>query len=283
MSSPSIVFELVAFAQQYSFYTTTIILIIGLTGNILNIFVFLNLKIFQKNQCAFYLIIESLANTTQLILLFLIRLLIRMNNGIDPANKSLLWCKLRTVVGVPVMLLSFSVVCFTAYDQFLSTSHRFTLRQMSTYKLAQCLTLTAVCLHVIHSIPFGIFLDINSSSICAISNPTFNLYYQFFYYPFFIGILPISISSFFSFLAFRNVRQVIRRQVPVIRRRLDCQLTAMTLIRTATFIILVLPFTIHRIYWLQIDRRYVEPLRVAIDSLILGIIVSLFNLNFAVE
>ena len=53
MSTSSIVFQLIAFAQQYTFYSTTIILIIGCIGNILNIIVFLNLRIFRKNQCAF--------------------------------------------------------------------------------------------------------------------------------------------------------------------------------------------------------------------------------------
>ena len=128
----------------------------------------------------FYLITESLTNTFELILLFLMRILTRINNGVELANESLLWCKLRTVISLPAALLSFTIVCFAAYDQFLSTSHRFTLRQMSTYKLARYLTLIALFLHIIHTIPFAIFLDINSSSICGISNPSFNQYYQFF-------------------------------------------------------------------------------------------------------
>jgi hypothetical protein len=283
MSSSSIVFQLIAFTQQYTFYSTTIILIIGFIGNILNIIVFLNLKIFRKNQCAFYLIIESLTNTVELILLFLIRTLTRINNGVEVANESLLWCKLRTVISVPAALLSFSIVCFAAYDQFLSTSHRISLRQMSTYKSAQCLTLAALCLLVTHSILFAIFLDVNSSVGCTISNPIFYRYYQFLYYPCFIGIVPISISSLFSFLAFRNVRQLVRHQVPIVRRRLDRQLTAMILIRTVIFVILILPHTIHRLYWLLLDYTDMELNQQATESLILEIIFSLFNLNFAVR
>jgi len=276
-------FSSIAFAEQYSFYTTLIILIFGFIGNILNIIVFLNLKIFQKNQCAFYLIIESLINTFQLIFLFLIKILIKINNGIDPANQSLLWCKLRTVIGQPIALLSFSVVCFAAYDQFLSTNHRFNLRQMSTYKLAQYLTLTSLCLYIIHSILFGIFLDINPSSGCAVYNRAFNRYYQFFYYPILVGLLPVSISSCFSFLAFRNVRRLVRHEISIVRRRLDRELTAMILVRTATFIILVLPYVIHRIYWLQISILQEKLMRYAIDSVILVVIVSLLNLNFGVR
>jgi hypothetical protein len=275
--------ELFSFVEQYAFYSSSIILIVGSIGNILNIIIFLNHKIFQKNQCVFYLIIESSLNTTQLILFFLMRLLTEINNGINLANQSLLWCKLRTVITQPITLLSFSVVCFAAYDQFLSTSHRISLRQMSTYKSAQCLTLAALCLLVTHSILFAIFLDVNSSVGCTISNPIFYRYYQFLYYPCFIGIVPISISSLFSFLAFRNVRQLVRHQVPIVRRRLDRQLTAMILIRTVIFVILILPHTIHRLYWLLLDYTDMELNQQATESLILEIIFSLFNLNFAVR
>lgn len=282
MSSSSMAVDLLAFAYQYSFYTTLIILIIGFIGNILNIIVFTNLKIFRKNQCTFYLIIESLLNTMQLILLFLIRISIRINNEIDPAGKSLLWCKLRTVISQPIILLSFSMICFAAYDQFLSTSHRIRLNQMSTYKLARYLTLIAFCLYIIHTIPFGILMNINSSSQCVLSNPGFNRYYLYFFYPIVIGILPISISSLFSFLAFRNVRRTVLRQIFVVRRRFDRQLTAMILIRAITFILLVLPYAIHRIYWLKIDLLHEESIRYTVNYLILVIIISLFNLNFGV-
>ncbi len=282
MSSSSIAVDLLAFAYQYSFYTTLIILIIGLIGNILNIIVFLNLKIFVKNQSAFYLTVESLLNTMQLILLFLIRLLIKINNGIDPASKSLLWCKLRTIISQPVTFLSFSMICFAAYDQFLSTSHRISLKQMSTYKLAQYLTVIAFCFYIIHIIPLGIFLNTNSSSGCILSDPGFNRYYLYFFYPIIIGILPVSISSFFSFLAFRNIRRIVPRQISVFRRRLDRQLTAMILLRTITFIILVFPYVIHRIYWLKINPFHQKSIRYAVNYLILVVVISLFNLNFAV-
>jgi hypothetical protein len=136
---------------------------------------------------------------------------------------------------------------------------------------------------MIHSIPFAIFLDINPSSGCAVYNQAFSRYYQFFYYPILLGIRPISISSCFSFLAFRNVRRLVPRQMSIVCRRLDRELTAMILVRTATFIILVLPYVIHRIYWLQISIFQEESMRYAIDSVILVVIVSLLNLNFGVR
>ena len=60
---------------------------------------------------------------------------------------------------------------------------------------------------------------------------------------FFNGLLPIFVSSLFSLLAYRNVRRIVRRQIPMDRRRLDQQLTAMIFMRVI-FFILLLP-TIH--------------------------------------
>jgi len=43
---------------NYVIYSNSFLLIIGLIGNILLISVFLILRIFRRNQCAFYLIVE---------------------------------------------------------------------------------------------------------------------------------------------------------------------------------------------------------------------------------
>lgn len=81
-------------------------------------------------------------------------------------------------------------------------------------------------------------------------------YTSFFIYPILCGILPIIVSSTFSLLAFRNVCRIIRRQIhPIIRRRLDQQLTAMVFIQVIFLIILILPFIIYRIYILNIISK----------------------------
>jgi hypothetical protein len=64
---------------------------------------------------------------------------------------------------------------------------------------------------------------------------------------------------------------------------MDQQLTAMILIRVIEFIILVLPYTIHHIYWLNINFYNDESLRSAINQLVLVIIYSFYHLNFGVK
>ncbi|CAF3388565.1 unnamed protein product [Rotaria sp. Silwood2] len=122
-------------AKKYTFYTSYIIFIIGIIGNFLNILVFTGLKIFRNNHCVLYLIIESISNICQLIIFFLIYLLTHIYK-MDPANMKLFWCKFRVMMIAFCTLISFSAICFSACDQYLSTSPQCNLRKMSTMKLA---------------------------------------------------------------------------------------------------------------------------------------------------
>ena len=213
--------NILSFIQQFSSYSNYIIFTIGITGNILNILVFTGLKTFRNNQCAFYLTTEAISNIIQLIISFLVRILITLY-GTDPTGSVLFWCKLRGIIIILCTVISFSAVCFAAFDQYLSTNHQFYLREKSTIKLAKTLVLIATCFSLLHIIPFGIFVKIQSSS-CLVFDPTMSNYISYFYYPVLTGILPIFIASLFSFFAYQNVRRIVRRQIAIIRRRLDRQ------------------------------------------------------------
>ena len=102
-------------------------------------------------------------------------------------------------------------------------------------------------------LPF--FYEIRSSNGCSIYNPIFNYYYSFVHFCVLLGLLPIIVSSLFSLLAYQNVRRIVRRQVPILRRRLDRQLTAMTLIHTLFIIIPSLPYYIFLVYTLLLSSN----------------------------
>jgi hypothetical protein len=272
--------EIIYAVQNYIGYVTYIIFVLGILGNLMNMLVFTTLKVFRNNQCVFYLITESIANIIQLFIFFFIRMLTEINVT-DPANYILFWCKFRGMMITLCTVISFSTICFAACDQYLSTSHQFYLRQMSTIKLARILIFTTVCVSTLHTIPFSINLVIQGS-VCTNYNPGMSNYLSYFYYTILTGALPIVIASSFSILAFRNVRRIVRRQVPIVRRRLDRQLTAMVLVRVIAFVIMTLPFGVQRTYNYQVKITPANPLSYAINSLALTFLSTLFNLNYAV-
>ena len=54
--------RILEFSVQYSVYTGYMIVISGLIGNVLNILVFTQLKLFRNNRSAFYLTVESISS-----------------------------------------------------------------------------------------------------------------------------------------------------------------------------------------------------------------------------
>jgi len=265
-----------------SVYPGFFIIITGLIGNLISILVFTQLKLFRKNQSAFYLTVASIIDCYQLSFITSTRV-IAAAFGYDPTQSSTVWCKLRIYLAQFGSTTLATIICFAAIDQFLSTNYQQYLRQMSTFKLAQRLICILIILAVLYCICFPIFYEIRPSAGCATYNPMFNYYYSFVHLCIVIGILPIVISSSFSLLAYRNVRHIIRRQMSIHRRRLDRQLTAMILVRVALFVMTTLPYVSFRIYQINssIDQSNISYLVVTVQ-LIKTTFTEIYNINHSV-
>ena len=97
------------------------------------------------------------------------------------------------------------------------------------------------------------------------------------------GLLPFFVSSLLSLLAYRNVRRIVRRQIPLIRRRLDQQMTAIALARVVSMILLVAPFLIFSLVNLNINRNDLNDVGKAVYSLLSMITSLLVYSNFSVS
>lgn len=269
--------------QRYTLSIYFVLLIGGLVGNFCNILVFSDLKIFRRNQSAFYFITALIADNFLLIIVLPFRVSDYVF-GYDPTRFSIVWCKLRQMLVQFFSLLSFSAICFVAIDQYLTTHFQAYLRQLSSLKLAHRLIGIAIIVWTLHGIPVLIFYEIQSNSgECVIYNGRFQTYFSFIHLCLLSGILPITVSGIAAGFAYRNVRHVIRRQVPIVRRRLDRQWTAMVLIKVAFLILTTLPFVILRIYLMNRSIKQIDSIRVAIEQLVFTITSSLFYLNSAVS
>ncbi|CAF4285014.1 unnamed protein product, partial [Adineta steineri] len=84
-------------------------------------------------------------------------------------------------------------------------------------------------------IALGSSYNVQPTLGCLLSNYVAVQYSTYFLYPIFGGLLPVVIASVFSILAYHNVRHIVRRQLPIVRRKLDKQITAMVLMRVIVF------------------------------------------------
>ena len=273
--------EILQIAAQYWTYTGSVTFTIGIIGNIINILVFTNLKFFRNNRCIFYLIIESISDFFYQFFSISLTILISIY-GNDLTGNSLIWCRLKYLLAQSFGLITFSMICFESADQFFSTNCRCNLRQICTLQLAECLVFITICLWLSHSFLCSFFVNIVPSIGCIITNEIWIRYATFFFYPVLVGLLPMVIALSFSLLAYRNVRHIIRRQIPIQRRRVDRQITAMILLRVAFFVLFTLPYIIYRIYIVNISVTQANILQFAIEQLVQAIVVSVVDLNYSV-
>ena len=68
MSNSSYAETILDISNQFVIYSSFIIIIMGLIGNMLNILIFTALKIFRGNQSAFYIVIASFADCPILLI-----------------------------------------------------------------------------------------------------------------------------------------------------------------------------------------------------------------------
>jgi hypothetical protein len=282
MASSSMSVDILNFVPQYSFYTGCVIFIGGIIGNALNIVVFTNIKSFRTNRSALYLTVESIANLVYQFLSLVLTTLTAIY-GDDATGRSLVWCRLRYIWSQTCVLISFSMTCCAACDQLFSTNYRLNFRQMCTLKLARYLIFIAPCIALVHSILYGLSFDIQLSFGCVISNPISSRYASFFLYPILEGLLPIVVASSFSLLAFYNVRHIIRLQIPIARRQLDRQMTAMVLIRVVFFVIFTLPYALYRVYIINFPLSRADLFQYAIGRLLQAIFLSYVSVNYTVK
>ncbi|CAF4159703.1 unnamed protein product, partial [Adineta steineri] len=279
MSSSSVSNGILKFATQYSLYTGYITFGFGVIGNVLNLLVFIQLKLFRTNRCAFYITVESISNLVYQLLSITLTVLTSIY-GDDATERSLIWCKFRYILAQITALTTFYMICFSAVDQFFSTNHHFHLRQMCTLKLGRYASFIFICFAIIHSIALGSSYDIQPTLGCVLSNHAWVVYATYFLYPILGGFLPIVIASTFSMLAYHNVRRIVRRQLPIVRRKLDKQITEMVLMRVIAFVCLVLPYNAYRIYAVNYPTSQSMPMAYAISRLLQAIFTSINLMNY---
>ena len=283
MASPHSTVETIeAVSRQYVMYSTPIIILTGLIGHTINLLVFTGIKPFRCNQSIFYLMVDSIINCVQLLIPLLSRSLVT-GYAIDVLKSSSLFCKIRQTTAFVCTLLSFNVICFASLNQYLVTHHRVYLRQMSTLAQAHRLTVIAIVIWILHGIPCFIMLDVTPKAGCNVIHIVYVAYVKFVYYLVLTGLLPIVVSTFFATLAYLNVRRLVQRSLPIGRKKLDKQLTAMIIVRVIILVSFTLPYVIFRIYLYNVDMSSNPPLSNAIIQLIDTVFVSMFYLHCSVN
>jgi hypothetical protein len=246
-------------STQFSAYVGIITLVGGVIGNILDIIVFLSLKTFRENSCAFYLTAMAFLNIGQLISSLFPRIM-NLWFAIDWSVASLAYCKIRTYIFQVCSLISFTCICLATIDQFLATSSKPHWQRFCNIKIAYRLFTIAFVIWILHGIPTLIYQTFVLSSVtgnysCAISDSTFQGYYTYGFVLVLISTLPVLVTAVFGLLAYHNVSQLAYRTVPLVRRELDKQLTVMVLVEVLFNFCVLIPYIVVYMTYLGVNAN----------------------------
>ena len=247
-SSSSYISYLSYVGQMINIYVGLPVLVAGVVGGVLNIIIFLSLRTFRENSCAFYLTVMSAVNVGQLLTGMLSRIMIS-GFSIDWTQTSLMYCKCRLLIYQLCASISYTSLCLATIDQYLATSTRPRWQQWCNIKLAHRLVIGTSLVWMLHAIPYAIFLDHTVSPstqaiACTTTNGIFLHYRAYFITLVLTGFLPVSITTVFGIMAFRNVKQLAYRTIPLVRRELDTQLTVMVLVQVVVNFFTNIPLVI---------------------------------------
>ena len=200
-------------SQYLSLTVGFVLLIFGVVGDCLNIFIFLTVDQYKQNACSLYMLAGSFVDLLFLLVGLTTRIL---NQGFnkDLTLFSPVWCKMRSSLLDILSLCSFTFVCLQSMDIFFATSRSVSMRQRSNIKRARYLSIGFPLVWIAVEIPSFIFLNLiytNGVPSCVTTNPIYVLYHT---YGANFGLticIPICMISFFAFRIYKHLRSLVGR------------------------------------------------------------------------
>lgn len=225
--------------QQLTLYSGYFTWFTGIFGNGMNIIVFLTMQTYRTTPCTFYFLIGSIDNFLYISIILTTRIL-AIGYNLDFTRYSLLWCKIRFFLIYSLSSITLTCSSLSTIDQYLITSRNINLRRYSSIKWAHRIILFFIILWFLHAIPTALYRDITPiSHICFNNNSGYSVYTTIYL----IGLLcliPVLTMIVFGYLTYRNLN-VTRVAVG---RRVDYQITRMTLFLLLLNVICLLPYGI---------------------------------------
>ena len=284
--STSISLLFASIGQEITIYLGILTLIAGVIGGLLIILVFQSLRTFRENSCAFYLTVMSIVNIGQMITGLLTRI-VTYGYGIDWTITSFFYCKIRFYCYHVCALISMTCICLATIDQYFATCSRPRWQQWCNIKLARRLSSIFILIWILHNVPFLVYynqvVSISTGKItCIGTNNAFQLYISYGMVLILEKILPIFITFFFGFFAYRNVQQLAHRALPLVRRELDKQLTVMVLLQVIFAFFTLILYSIVYIL-LLLPQLTQDPVIIVQLQFASNLTISILYIYFAVS
>ena len=273
---------------QFNRYVPIPLLILGLIGNVLNLFI-LKRPSLRSNPCSVCFMAASLANLLVLFDGLIPRILLSFNK--DPADTSDFLCKVKYYLIYTSSILSSWFIVLATIDRYLSSSQDARRRRWSSLKQTRwtilCLTIFAIVFFVDKLICFVANIPNEVLKCNAIAGACRN--YHNYSYIVVYSLAPCILLAVFGALTIINIRKsriVIAPQPPVqetaqarapVRNNSsrDRQLISMLFVQVIFLVLFSFPISIVRIYLGFTASDSKTPLRLTQESFALQLVIML--------
>jgi hypothetical protein len=285
---------------QMNRYLSILIFVFGISGNILNIVIFLH-RTLRSNSCASLFLVTSIVN----IICIVSGLTSRMLSGwaADLTNTIGWLCKMRVFIVWITRTFFMWTVMLATVDRWLMSSGNVHYRQMSTLKNAHRGMFVILLVAVLINVDLLYCFEPNqiNTPLKCYSKTELCRYITDFTFAFIIYTIPLCLMIVFGLLTVRHIHQAQHRRIqPIsavgiitsavpatqftnsrssqVKKIIDRRLLKMHLIQVIVLTIFSLPVAIQKLYSTLTADDYKSPLQTSVDNLMYNIAVLL---NFA--
>ena len=266
---------------QISLYAPCILLIVGNVGCILN-FVTFTAKQLRRNSCGWYFLMSAV-NDLFILNFGLITKLLSDYFGIDPHNRSRIYCKFRIYISWVVPCISTSYLVLAALDRCLSTSSSTRARSFSKIRIARRLTILPVVVYSLTSSHQLFYFDLRPT--CLAQSGGYSIFISI-YSIFWTSLVPQTLLVVFGLLTYKHIRSSRKRLLRETigeRNRTDAHLIKMTFIQVIVSSILLNVRSAYYSYYAITSDMRKGPRQLAFEAMLLQISSFVFYTNFAVS
>ncbi|CAF1395479.1 unnamed protein product [Adineta steineri] len=246
-------------------YAVLVFIAFGTVGNLLNIFVFIRIKVLRQMPNSVFLLTSFIASLVQI---WTTRFSAAFHNltGVDLLKQSSFYCEIRWLFGRTGATITMASICLSSINRFLMTSQNVRYRQVVTIRCARVTVIVMILIFLIPLIPDVVYY---SGPACTpTGSPYWYRQYTMYFNQIFSNIVPGPVLALFGILTWRNLRSARVIQ----RNRLEEQVNRMILAELVMICITSIPNIITAIYPIVTTSMVKSQLRVAQDGLWLNML-----------
>ncbi|UJR07121.1 hypothetical protein I4U23_011409 [Adineta vaga] len=245
-------------------YGGSILFILGIVGNFINIFLFSYLPQLNKGSTLIFLLFSFIASQIYLLVILLSQIVYQFT-GVDPLSIYLILCKIRWFIGTGSATVALHCLSLAAFNQYLLTSRNIQRHQWINRRRALFMCLFVIIYTMGFISPNLVYYthvkNAMNQTQCGVTDPigrTYDVYNGFVIY----SLLPIIVLSTFSFLTWWNIKHKIAR-----RAAMERSLTRLVFAQIAMVLLASIGFFIRRIYFLYYTNISKNSFQIAQDNL----------------